>query len=133
MRRYDDPVEVRAGLVDGVEAPAQFLWRDRLWQVCGVVSHWVETDPWWQQPSVQGLLGVAERSESDQPTDTADAPDAADERGAGTAPVVSVASLVAEREVWQVDAGRGRLGVRGTFELAHDVETGRWRLVGCMD
>lgn len=29
----DEPIEVRRGLVAGMEAPAQFLWRDRLWLV----------------------------------------------------------------------------------------------------
>ncbi len=29
----DEPIEVRRGLVSGMEAPAQFLWRDRLWLV----------------------------------------------------------------------------------------------------
>ena len=37
MRRYDDPVDVRKGLVQGstgsVEGPEQFLWRGRLWKV----------------------------------------------------------------------------------------------------
>ena len=48
MRRYDDPVEVRKGMVGGTEAPEQFLWRGRLWKVSDVVAHWVETGPWWQ-------------------------------------------------------------------------------------
>lgn len=121
MRRYDDPVEVRGGLVDGVEAPAQFVWRDRLWQVRGVVAHWVETVPWWHQPAVQGLLGV-----HDGPADAGMQPEAATAVG-------SVAALVAERDVWRVDASRGRLGSRGVVELVHDGETGRWRLTGCED
>lgn len=48
MRRYDDPVEVRKGMVGDAEGPEQFLWRGRLWKVCDVVAHWVETGPWWQ-------------------------------------------------------------------------------------
>jgi hypothetical protein len=48
MRRYDDPVDVRKGMVGGTEGPEQFLWRGRLWKVCDVVAHWVETGPWWQ-------------------------------------------------------------------------------------
>jgi hypothetical protein len=119
MRRYDDPVEVRAGLVDGREAPAQFLWRDRLWQVREVVGHWVETAPWWHQPEVQGLLGG---HDAERP-DTRPAPASAG----------SVASLVAERDVWRVDASKGRLGPRGVVELVHDGITGQWRLTGCED
>ena len=119
MRRYDDPVEVRAGLVHGREAPAQFLWRDRLWQVREVVGHWVETAPWWHQPAVQELLGLHGDGGRDE--------------RAAPASVGSVASLVAERDVWRVDASKGRLGPRGVFELVCDGMTGRWRLTGCED
>ena len=66
MRRYDDPVEVRKGLVHGsggdVEAPEQFLWRGRLWKVCDVVGHWVETGPWWQSSNVARVLGADDGS-----------------------------------------------------------------------
>ena len=120
MRRYDDPVEVRNGLVDAVEGPEQFVWRHRLWQVRTVVGHWVETAPWWEHRAVHGLLGGQD---------------------AATSVATSVAALVAEQEVWRVDATRGRLGqsrphdreVRGVFDLVLDTETGRWRLVGCQD
>lgn len=121
MRRYDDPVEVRMGIVDGVEAPAQFVWRDRLWQVRAVAAYWVETAPWWDQPAVQGLLGVHDESAGEGPRDQA------------SVPVGSVASLVAERDVWRVEASRGRLGSRGVLELVRDGATGRWLLTGCED
>lgn len=127
MRRYDEPVEVRQGLVDGVEGPEQFLWRDRLWRVRAVVGRFLETAPWWEHPAVRGLLGA------EGPEDP--------ERLDACPPGTSVATLVSEREVWRVDATRGRLGlvrpddreVRGVFDLVHAGETGRWRLVGCQD
>ena len=63
MRRYDEPIEVRRGLVAGQEAPEQFIWRDRLWVVRDIVSHWVETGAWWEQAGIAALLGVgAERA-----------------------------------------------------------------------
>ncbi|GGO69714.1 DUF6504 family protein [Nocardioides deserti] len=37
MVRYDDPVEVRTG-AGGLEGPAQFLWRGRLWKVRTVLE-----------------------------------------------------------------------------------------------
>jgi hypothetical protein len=58
MRRYDELIEVRRGLVAGQEAPEQFIWRDRLWVVRDVVSHWVETGAWWDQAGIAALLGV---------------------------------------------------------------------------
>jgi len=152
MRCYDDPVEVRKGLVDTVEGPEQFVWRGRLWQVRAVVGRWVETAPWWEHRAVQGLLGSPEDTalgpeqngaeqngaEPDGAGPDGAGPDGTD-RGGGVA--TSVAALVAEQEVWRVDATRGRLGlahpedreVRGVFDLVLDGETGQWRLVGCQD
>ncbi|MBA2560591.1 MAG: nucleotidyltransferase [Propionibacteriales bacterium] len=49
MRRYDEAIDVRRGLISGQEAPTQFLWRDRLWVVRDIVSHWIETGAWWEQ------------------------------------------------------------------------------------
>ena len=109
MRRYEDPVEVRRGPVDatlgpGTDelAPAQFLWRGRLWKVRAVLAHWVETGPWWQP----GPVG---------------------------------ADLLAERELWRVEAGRGLVAAGGegdgggVFDLSFDWSDGRWQLVGCED
>jgi hypothetical protein len=118
MRRYDDPVEVRRGLVPGasgpVEGPEQFLWKGRLWKVCDVVAHWVETGAWWQP---------REESGGDQP---------------------SVHDLLGEREVWRVEAARGLAAStagsgggagsgRGVFDLAFDWAGGSWRLARCLD
>ena len=47
------------------------------------------------------------------------------------------ADLVAERELWRVEAARGRdlegLDVAGVFDLSFDWTDGRWQLVGCTD
>ncbi len=118
MRQYDDPVEVRRG---EAEDPDQFLWRGRLWKVRAVVAHWVETGPWWQ-----GSSG---------------GPDGAGQGG-------GVTDLVAERELWRVEAGRGAQArpasdrhidrdseqeTYGVFDLSFDWTDGRWQLVGCLD
>jgi Family of unknown function (DUF6504) len=122
MRRYDDPVEVRKGMVAGadgeMEGPEQFLWHGRLWKVCGVVAHWVETGPWWQSREVAPVLGDVSGAE-DEP-----------ERSA------SVHDLLAEREVWRVEAARGLAATgagRGVFDLAFDWDRGSWQLSRCMD
>ncbi len=117
MRRYDDPVDVRKGRE---EEPEQFLWRGRLWQVRGVVAHWVETGPWWQSAGVRAVVG----SDDEQP-----------------GPVATLASpdLLAEREVWRVEAARGRAVAAhddpgfGVFDLTFSWSTGGWRLTGCVD
>ncbi len=102
MRKYDDLVEVRRGMVAGsrgqVEGPTQFLWRGRLWKVFDVTAQWVETTPWWQAEEVGDLL--------------------------------------AEREVWRVEAAPGRAareGSGGVFDLAFDWTQGTWTLAHCLD
>jgi hypothetical protein len=132
MRRYDDPVETRMGLVSGMEGPEQFLWRGRLWKVRAVIAHWVETGPWWQSGGARAVIG------SDEPVGPA----------TGGADLRS-ADLLGERELWRVEAGRGPgrpvaapedasgadevLDGGGVFDLAFDWSDGRWALVGCAD
>lgn len=129
MRRYDDPVEVRRGRVDGAvhdDAPAQFLWRGRLWKVRVVLARWVETGSWWSSREVGAALG----------TEAHVGAHAGSRDGSGPAPR-SASDLLGEREVWRVEAGRGAAGSRvddlGVFELTFDHDGGRWALVGCDD
>lgn len=114
MRRYDDSVEVRKGMVGAVEAPEQFLWRGRLWKVRDVIAHWVETGPWWQSAGVRAVIG------SD------DAPEAGSEQ------VVST-DLLSEREMWRVEAATGMTTGGGVFDLSFSWSDGSWQLVGCVD
>ncbi|MGA8846581.1 MAG: DUF6504 family protein [Nocardioides sp.] len=129
MRRYDDPVEVRRGWVPGSvhggEAPEQFLWRGRLWKVRAVLAGWIETGAWWASREVEAVLGT-------------DRHEATPETG-GLRPRLAarpVSDLLRERELWRVEAGRGgapSTATTGVFELAFDLEDGRWALVGCAD
>ncbi len=124
MRRYDDPVEVRRGWIDGSvhggEAPEQFIWRGRLWKVRAVLASWVETGAWWASREIDAAIGT------DEGTPAAD----------GGLAVRSVPDLLGERELWRVEAGRGSTGGAagtGVFELSFDHDDGRWALVGCAD
>ncbi len=127
MRRYDDPVEVRKGLVgDGTsewEGPEQFLWRGKLWKVRAVLAHWVETGSWWQSAGARAVIGT------DDTGDTGDS--TADATGSTT-------DLLTERELWRVEAAAGmRASVPGSgggvFDLSFDWADGTWQLVGCLD
>jgi hypothetical protein len=128
MRRYADPVEVRQGPVGlgvdqgATEGPQQFLWRGRLWKVRAVLAHWVETGPWWQATGARAVIGSEEA--------------AAETETRGRIPI---GDLLTERELWRVEAGRGRVTPEGepdgggVFDLAFDWADGRWTLVGCTD
>lgn len=122
MRRYDDPVEVRRGMVAGgdgwVEAPEQFLWHGRLWKVVAVVAHWVETGPWWHSSGAAAVLGG-------EPAGPAARHVEADQGVASTSH-----DLLTEREVWRVEAGGAG---RGVFDLVFDWAQGSWRLTRCVD
>jgi hypothetical protein len=134
MRRYDDPVETRMGLVAGMEGPEQFLWRGRLWKVRAVLAHWVETGPWWQSGSARAVIGSDEAGADDRRSSLS--------RPSGVD--LPSADLLGERELWRVEAGRGAVAAAdgeavagqeagGVFDLSFDWSDGRWALVGCMD
>src|SRR6201991_2686720 len=102
MRTHADPVEVCQGLLDedaqglgaqsASEGPQQFLWRGRLWKVRAVLAHWVETGPWWQSTGVRAAIG------------SEDAASETVRRGP-----IPIGDLLTERELWRVEAGRGRI------------------------
>ena len=124
MRKYDDPVEVRRGMVPGPggrqEGPEQFLWRGRLWKVCDVVAHWVETGPWWQSRGAEAVHGT----------------DGLGTGGVGGVGLAAPVDLLAEREVWRVEAARGLAAAgagRGVFDLVLDWTDGSWQLTRCAD
>jgi Family of unknown function (DUF6504) len=124
MRRYADPVEVRQGPVDqgASEGPQQFLWRGRLWKVRAVLAHWVETGPWWQSTGARAAVGSESAAAETEARDR-----------------IPVGDLLTERELWRVEAGRGRLTYDGepdgggVFDLSFDWAQGSWTLVGCTD
>jgi len=131
MRRYDDPVDVRRGRVpdaggDPVEGPEQFVWKDRLWTVHAVLAQWVETGPWWRSRGVHAVLGVDGDVDGDV--------DGGVDGDGGTATVTRApADLAAEREVWRIEASRGRSSGLGVFDLVFDWADGSWRLLRSLD
>ena len=121
MRRYDDPVEVRRGMVSGeqgpVEGPEQFLWHGRLWKVYDVVGHWMETGAWWQ--SARG--GAGARS----PT-----PPAAG-CPARSVPPCTTCWGSGRSGGWR--PGAAAAAGRGVFDLVFDWAQGSWVLTRCWD
>jgi len=129
MWEFDEAVEVRSGVVDGIEAPEQFLWRGRLWRVCSVRAHWTETAAWWER----GVIGAPDRREADWRDATPALIEAPVLAGApaqanGAAVGVLDADWGPRRAVYRVEAGCGRHGRRELFDLAHDPDSGRWQL-----
>lgn len=88
------------------EDPAEFLWRGRFYAVREVLAHWVETGAWWQPPAAT----------------------------AGSAAMaLDSSALAAEREVWRVEASRGRAHGSGVFDLCFDWAAGSWVLLRALD
>lgn len=134
MRRYDDPVDVRKGMVQAtggarLEGPEQFVWRGRLWRVCDVVGHWVETGAWWRSAEAAAVGGAEETPAVGGAEETCVV-------GGPRQTAVAAPDLLAEREVWRVEAARGRTATgagRGVFDLVFDWADGTWRLARCAD
>ena len=112
MRRYDETIEVRQGLVGDDEGPAVFLWRHRVWKVTELQTRWVETAAWWNSAQVRAARG--------DDSDTGSATDGTDD-------------LLGEQEIWRVVAADGRLGEPGVYELARSWDSGSWRLRAAVD
>ena len=113
MRRCDEPVEVRKGMVAGREGPAEFEWRGRRWLVHQLQESWVQTVDWWDAPEVRAARGEQLEDGDDAGGD-----------------------LLVEEEVWRVEASwarRGQRGEPGVYELAHRWSDGRWRLRAVLD
>jgi len=105
VRRYEEPIEVRAGagLVgeaagEGVMDPASdptpsaFLWRGRLYVVRAVIGHWRERRAWWRE--------------------ALDSDEAACEQ----------LTNCLEQDVWRVEASPGRLAGIGVYDIGmHDI------------
>ena len=108
-RRYDDPVDVRRRDED----PAEFLWRGRHYAVREVLAHWVETGAWWRSPAVTGAGSAAVSIDSLGSLDSS--------------------VLAAEREVWRVEATRGRQHGSGIYDLCFDWASGGWVLLRSHD
>jgi hypothetical protein len=149
MWEFDEAVEVRTDVENGVDTPAQFLWRGRLWRVCSVQAHWTETAAWWERGTigrgVSTARGYGASALSPSGSTTALAPaggevfadGAAMETAAVCGSPAAVGVLDADwgprRAVYRVEAGCGRQGRRELFDLAHDPDSGRWQLERVMD
>ena len=107
-RRYDDAVDVRRRDED----PAEFLWRGRHYAVREVLAHWVETGAWWRSPAVTGAGSAAVSIDS-----------------LGSLDPLDSSVLAAEREVWRVEATRGRQHGSGVYDLCFDWASGGWVLL----
>lgn len=125
MRRYDEAIEVRQGLVDDDEGPVQFLWRRRLWKVLELQTRWVETADWWNSGQVRAARGdtAARAGTTVDDTEGIDGTDGTDDTD----------DLLGEQEIWRVVAVDGRLGTSGVYELARSWGSGRWRLRTVVD
>ena len=123
-RRYDDPVDVRRR----DDAPAEFLWRGRLYVVREVLTHWVESSAWWGSPVARSVQDLDASSYDNSGRDSL-LPSPAGAVAVDTADV----SIAAELEVWRVEASAGRMYGTGVFELGFTWAQGSWTLLQVLD
>jgi hypothetical protein len=128
VRTYGEAIDVRTGAdaLSGSDAPAQFLWRGRLYLVRDVLAHWVELGTWW---SIRGARDPRSTTSS-SPSRSAGSGAGAGTHTSSTSsaePARSVAADVGavEREVWRVEASSGRSGTCGVYDLVRDVPAAR--------
>ena len=134
VRRYEEPIEVRAGggavdpagdidlggdidpsgRIDSVpdRTPSAFLWRGRLYIVRDVIGHWRERRAWWRE--------ALEPDEDGRVT------------GRGMASVTNGPDCL-EQEVWRVEASSGRLAGTGVYDLGMNGPVRGWRLLRVAD
>ncbi len=137
VRRYEEPIEVRAATeqaVPGAAAtgtaavPDAFVWRGRLYVVRQVLDHWKERRPWWRD-ALDERRATAPVATVGSATDTdASGPDVG---GAGIG--TDVLGDARERQVWRVEASAGRMAGTGVYDLGVDPSPGQWRLLRVAD
>lgn len=157
MRSYGEPIDVRTHDPDrpcDPARPAQFVWRGRLYLVRTVLAHWVELGTWWTargparsatRPATGAGTGTGTADGAEPGADGPGGDGSGTADGAAAARPRSVAADVGavEREVWRVEASRGRAAAAGVFDLVRDVPAvapgtpdavrERWRLARALD
>lgn len=144
VRRYEEPIEVRASRAGGeADAPAQvtpdaFLWRGRLYVVHEVLDHWQERRAWWRDALEGGSLGgqadalghalghaVGPRPDASRAAGSGEpsGDDSDEARGEG--------QPSHERQVWRVAASPGQTASLGVYDLGFD--GARWLLLRAQD
>ncbi len=137
-RLHTDVVEVQRR----DDEPAQFLWRGRLYVVREVLARWTESGGWWRTAAVQAVSsgGAAEGPGGAVPGGAvpggavpggadAQGPDA--QAGAQAAGPASVDD--GEQDWFRVEAGAGRLGGTGVYDLCFSWSSGSWSLARVLD
>jgi len=120
------PADDAPAAVDGQGAfrPGAFLWRGRVYVVREVLGHWRERRAWWTGSAAQAVHGEgdgAARNSAESVT-----------TGGST---TGTTTLEVEREIWRVEASRGRVFGTGVFDLCREVPVGadEWRLLSVGD
>ncbi|HEX4015803.1 MAG TPA: DUF6504 family protein [Frankiaceae bacterium] len=145
-RRHAEPIDVRRR----DDAPAQFLWRSRLYVVKDVLEHWFESGQWWASVSAMALGTGSDaqptkstRSARSTGSDLVLAPIPASPKWAQRAwgePAPDVGASMGpasiddgEQEFWRVEAAAGRSASPGIYDLCFLWSLGSWQLVEVHD
>jgi len=122
---HDEPVEVvRRG-----DTPVQFILRDRLYSVRGVLAHWVEPGSWrWTAPIWQPPEEAAQEVAGEPAPPAAPSPEPAGDRPLAYRPATAAPADPADRELWRVEAAAGRSARLEVFDLCCTREQPRWTI-----
>lgn len=150
VRRYEEPIEVRASRAEGeADAPAQvtpdaFLWRGRLYVVHEVLDHWQERRAWWrdaleggsfggQADALGHALGHAVGPAVEPTPDASRAAGSGEPSGDDSDEAWGEGQPSHERQVWRVTASPGQTASLGVYDLGFDGGSGRWLLLRAQD
>jgi hypothetical protein len=146
-RRHAEPIDVRRR----DDAPAQFIWRSRLYVVKEVLEHWFESGQWWASAKALALgTGSDAADESAAPADDLvlapipASPKWAQRAWGEPAPDIGASMGPAsiddgEQEFWRVEAMADRAGSAGSpvspgiYDLCFLWSLGSWQLVEVHD
>ncbi|MBC7638905.1 MAG: hypothetical protein H7231_03870 [Rhodoferax sp.] len=130
VRRYDDPVDVRAVADEpGETTPDAFVWRGRLYVVRAVLARWHERRAWWRDPAATALLGLR----ADEPGGGTDVSAATGTSGATGTSKATGTTVAGECQVWRVEAAAGRSSPVGVYDLVHTQGGDTWHLARVAD
>ena len=132
------------GQVTAGQAPASFIWRDRVYVVREVLGYWRERRAWWTAAAARAVHGDASEpaptgAAGDTGPDTGSAAPAAADAGGDAGGHGLRVAIDHEREVWRVEARGPRTVGTGVYDISREASevpgelSSAWHLLAVAD